>query len=192
MDIISYKIVSTEPMTVRECVTGQGGLCGAVFVDDAFARLLELKMGKASWDKMTSTSRQRILNDDWEHGIKKQFLGQERTWTIQYPFECIDSHERKSLKRWPKIELDADDMCGVFRPVMNKIHDLIENQIEKVTKSEHKAPKVSVTFGFSALFGAITFFKAIDSLTLLSDGVTDVNPLVCHLGWWIWTMQISL
>lgn len=75
-------------MTVREFVKGQGGLCGAVFVDDAFIKLLERKMGKSSWAKMTPASRKRILNDDWEHGIKRQFLGQERTWTIQYPFEC--------------------------------------------------------------------------------------------------------
>ncbi|KAL2016086.1 hypothetical protein VTK56DRAFT_4293 [Thermocarpiscus australiensis] len=46
VDLISYEVVGIEPMVVKECVKGQGGLCGAVFVDEAFLEVLKEKFGK--------------------------------------------------------------------------------------------------------------------------------------------------
>ncbi|KAK4188308.1 hypothetical protein QBC35DRAFT_523026 [Podospora australis] len=42
-DLISYDMVSVAPMRVKECVKGQGDLCGAVFVDEAFLDILKEK-----------------------------------------------------------------------------------------------------------------------------------------------------
>jgi len=110
VDLISYEVVSIGPMTVKECVKGQGkyrhgvqhlmlvstlsnlslspgGLCGAVFVDEGFLELLERKFTKTKWNKMNKDTRTRLLHDEWEHGIKPQFDQRERTWKIAMP--CV-------------------------------------------------------------------------------------------------------
>ncbi|KAK5990390.1 Heat shock 70 kDa 12B-like protein [Cladobotryum mycophilum] len=40
VDIITYTVVKTQPLTVRESIKGEGKLCGAVFLDDGFKTLL--------------------------------------------------------------------------------------------------------------------------------------------------------
>ncbi|KAL2132597.1 hypothetical protein VTI74DRAFT_3620 [Chaetomium olivicolor] len=65
VDLISYEMVDIAPMVVKECVKVQGGLCGAVFVDEAFLGFLKEKFGKEAWIKMETETRQRLVHDQW-------------------------------------------------------------------------------------------------------------------------------
>ncbi|KAG8350180.1 hypothetical protein FVEN_g11672 [Fusarium venenatum] len=43
VDLISYVFESTDPFIVKECVKGDGDLCGGVFLDEAFMKLIKNK-----------------------------------------------------------------------------------------------------------------------------------------------------
>ncbi|KAL6356472.1 hypothetical protein LRP88_10069 [Fusarium phalaenopsidis] len=62
-DIITYTILKMDPLTVRESVRGDGDLCGAMFLDESLIPPdIKVKMGDSELRK--------IMNDEWEHGIK--------------------------------------------------------------------------------------------------------------------------
>jgi len=119
-----------------------GGLCGAVFVDEAFLKLLEAKFGEEAWAKMEPQSRRRFVHDDWEHGIKPTFDGRERTWVLNMPFECIDLSKMKGGFRLPTITLTANDVRSVFDPTVSKIRVMVDDQVAAVKTKKAIKPKV--------------------------------------------------
>ncbi|KAK4154993.1 hypothetical protein C8A00DRAFT_13902 [Chaetomidium leptoderma] len=147
VDLISYEVISTGPMVVRECVKGQGGLCGAVFVDEAFLKVLKQKFGGKAWDKMKAQTRCRLVHDDWEHGIKPTFNGQKQTWVINMPFECIDLKAIKAGFTLPKITLTADDIRGAFDPTVEKIRAMVDEQVAAVKLKKEAGPKYVIMVG---------------------------------------------
>ncbi|KAH6856361.1 hypothetical protein B0I37DRAFT_425624 [Chaetomium sp. MPI-CAGE-AT-0009] len=146
VDLISYKVINAAPMVVKECVQGQGGLCGAVFVDEAFLELLKQKFGETAWNKMEAQTRHRFLHDEWQHGIKPTFDGRERTWSFNVPFECIDLNSMKG-KALPKVKLTASDIRGVFDPTVQKIHAMVDEQVRAVKLKNKKNPKYVIMAG---------------------------------------------
>lgn len=85
IDIISYLVEKTEPLTVKECVEGDGALCGGVFPDAGFEAFLRKAMGYSHWSRMQPTTIKKMINDDWEHGIKPEFDGTDRPWFVGIP-----------------------------------------------------------------------------------------------------------
>jgi hypothetical protein len=65
-----------------------GGLCGAVFLDEDFEILLKQALGNEVWNKIEPSSLRRIMNNDWENGIKRGFNGRPRSWLVTLPYEC--------------------------------------------------------------------------------------------------------
>ena len=94
-------------MVVVECVAGDGGLCGAVFLDEAFDNLLVEKVGEAAWKFVPAETVNKFRNEEWEHGIKKQFQDQDQPWAVTLPDECQgqDNGSGKKTKRRRNVEL---------------------------------------------------------------------------------------
>lgn len=65
-----------------------GGLCGGIFLDERFLELIKMKVGSGVWKNATEAEITKLLNDDWEHGIKRQFQNQDRTWLVTLPESC--------------------------------------------------------------------------------------------------------
>lgn len=149
-------------MMVKECVKGQGklhqhvtlvcnaltispgGLCGAVFVDEEFEVMLRKKFGSARWKKLKDTSKKHLIETEWEHMIKPEFDERPKTWEIRVPFECIDLEQLKQNGDWPLVSLDAEDVAGVFDPVVDKISNMADEQVQAVLAKKKTNPKVSV------------------------------------------------
>lgn len=87
VDLISYKVIETNPMVLAECVEGKGQLCGAVFMDQDFEALMEQLVGDA-WD-VPASAISEMMNAQWENGIKRGFDGQSKSWTVRLPYECM-------------------------------------------------------------------------------------------------------
>lgn len=45
VDLISYRIASLKPTVIEEATVGGGDQCGGAFVDRAFLKILELRLG---------------------------------------------------------------------------------------------------------------------------------------------------
>ncbi|KAL6358276.1 hypothetical protein LRP88_08459 [Fusarium phalaenopsidis] len=119
VDLISYVIESIDPFTVKEC------LCGGVFLDENFVKLIKSKVPRGSWDQVSKAEEIKFLNDGWEHGIKPQFANQQRTWLVDLPDACNDTPSTsRKLKRRRTLELSSEEILSVFSPIVNKIEAL--------------------------------------------------------------------
>ncbi|KAH7162943.1 hypothetical protein B0J13DRAFT_634141 [Dactylonectria estremocensis] len=146
VDLISYVIESVEPFVVKECVKGDGmGLCGGVFLDEEFIRLIKSKVTATAWDGLGKAEQENFLNDGWEHGIKPQFENQSRTWVIDLPDGCGDKSSGRKRRR--TIELTTSEIQSVFAPVANKIVTLVGDQVNAVTKKFSTPPKYIILVG---------------------------------------------
>jgi hypothetical protein len=83
-----------------------GGLCGGIFLDEKFLELMKTKVGPGIWGKVTKTETTKLLNDDWEHGIKRQFQNQDRSWLITLPESCQDYDRNGTSKVGTKRKRD--------------------------------------------------------------------------------------
>ncbi|KAF9873766.1 hypothetical protein CkaCkLH20_08876 [Colletotrichum karsti] len=150
VDLISYEVLSLDPVEVRESIRGDGDLCGAVFLDEAFVELLKLKVTPAAWDNMSKEQAARVLHIDWENGIKKNFEGQDKRWNVSLPFECrIPGSSNRGVKRKRDIILNREDLTPVFDPIADKISALVNKQLAGVfSKSGKKPQHVMLVGGF--------------------------------------------
>ncbi|EGO59403.1 hypothetical protein NEUTE1DRAFT_39823 [Neurospora tetrasperma FGSC 2508] len=150
VDLISYKLIQAEPMIVKECVKGSGGLCGAVFLDEAFTNVLKSKFGK-KWVKMDESNRRDMVRTQWETGIKRNFkMSSKKSYNIRIPMECLLVKERRAIgasASLPTITITPEDVREAFNPVVEKINRLINGQINAVKEKEGVSPKYVILVG---------------------------------------------
>ncbi|GKU05179.1 unnamed protein product [Fusarium langsethiae] len=140
VDLISYEIESVDPFVVKECVKGDGGLCGAVFLDQNFLNLIKEKTGPRPWRFVSKLEEKKFLNDEWEHTIKDQFgksIG--RAWLVCLPENCSFQDQRG--KRRKTLELTPDDLLTTFDPVISKIEALVRRQTDAIRDKYGKPAK---------------------------------------------------
>ncbi|KAK1995876.1 actin-like ATPase domain-containing protein [Colletotrichum falcatum] len=148
VDLISYEMLSMDPMVVREAIKGDGDLCGGVFLDEAFIDLIKNKVTSEAWDKAPKDEVADVLNCNWEQGIKKQFDGQVRSWHVNLP----PGYRSKKIpgqgtKRKRQLMFDLEDLLPVFNPIANKIGSLVQKQIDGVRAKSGKLPKNLILVG---------------------------------------------
>lgn len=67
-----------------------GALCGGTFLDQDFEQFIKKRFpgGVKAWNKTEPVTVSKFLNTEWEHGIKPDFDGTDRTWTLDLPKRC--------------------------------------------------------------------------------------------------------
>lgn len=58
------------------------GLCGAVYLDQAFEAAIRTRVGSSDYDRLSERSRLKLLEGDWEHGIKRAYNGSANIWPV--------------------------------------------------------------------------------------------------------------
>ncbi|KAF5227885.1 hypothetical protein FAUST_11470 [Fusarium austroamericanum] len=147
VDLISYVFESIDPFVVKECVKGDGDLCGGVFLDEGFMKLVKQKTPTISWSSVSRLEEKKFLNDEWEHGIKPQFENQERTWPVYLPNSCSSNSSANGLKRRETLDLSSDEIQSVFFPIAAKIEALVRLQVDAINAKYNKAPKYIILAG---------------------------------------------
>lgn len=150
VDLISYKVLQTDPLQLGECVEGSGQLCGAVFLDQDFEGLMKQLVGSA-WDVPDDVIK-RIVDEQWENGIKRGFEGRERKWKITLPIEYVDRGAPRyiTLNRYAvpvEVKYNADvsfsgHVSKIFENVISKVRSLVNDQIEAVESQESQDPRL--------------------------------------------------
>ncbi|KAI1080046.1 hypothetical protein F5B20DRAFT_590217 [Whalleya microplaca] len=150
VDVISYKVKSLEPLVVTECVEGDGALCGATFLDERFVSSMIKSIGFGEWKCMGKTDIKKLVNNEWEHGIKCDFNGSSRPWTVDLP----------NGTRRGQVTLSAEDVRQIFNSVLPQIHTLVGGQLQAVVEKTQKYPKFVILVGG---FGRCPFiFKSLE------------------------------
>ncbi|KAF4478595.1 hypothetical protein FAGAP_12288 [Fusarium agapanthi] len=150
VDLISYVVESTKPFTIKECVKGDGGLCGSIFLDENFLKLIKRKISSKSWKNISKADEKRFLNDEWEHGIKEQFSGQDRSWLVSLPEGCHGVFNQGS-KRQRHIRLSLNDVLSVFTPVVDRIEELVRRQTQAIQDKYGRSAKSSASKPWTAI-----------------------------------------
>ncbi|KAM3543706.1 hypothetical protein ARSEF1564_003366 [Beauveria bassiana] len=146
-DLISYQVDEASSFRLRECVVGEGGLCGGIFVDQNFDDLITRKMGGSPWKGIDSADKRKFMKDNWENGIKSQFSGNHRSFFAEVPEGYLPDGAMGKRKRLQSIFLDKNDLLSVFSPVISKICDLVENQKDAIGDKQLSAPKFIILVG---------------------------------------------
>ncbi|KAF5601485.1 mitochondrial-type heat shock 70 [Fusarium subglutinans] len=151
VDLISYQIESISPFVVKECVKGDahllGGLCGGVFLDEKFLKLVKRKLTPGSWHSVSSVEEKKFLNEWWEHGIKPQFSNQNRDWVVDLPDSCDATSSSGKLKRRKTLELSSSDILSAYTPIVDKIVALVRQQTKAVEVKLGKSAKYIILVG---------------------------------------------
>lgn len=63
-----------------------GKLCGAVRLDEAFESLLAQKLPRDLRKALAPAEMKRILDSNWENGIKPDFTNSDKSYPVQIPF----------------------------------------------------------------------------------------------------------
>ncbi|KAF2965471.1 hypothetical protein GQX73_g8077 [Xylaria multiplex] len=141
VDVISYKVNKLEPLSVSECVEGEGALCGGTFLDKEFESFLKDAIGKASWNKMNKSDIRRMMNNEWEHGIKGAFKGQPGYYTVELPSRTQRAPLQFSSS-WRSEEIQP-----VFDKVVSQIGELAKKQIDAIKAKTSRLPKLVILVG---------------------------------------------
>ncbi|KHO00120.1 Heat shock protein Hsp70 [Metarhizium album ARSEF 1941] len=170
-DLISYRVERKEPFVLKECVKGEGGLCGGIFLDEQFKKLIISKT--SNWlDTVDKRQLKKFLNDNWEHGIKPQFRGQNRSWGVELPNSVVA--KRKGKKRTSTLEIMTSELIDVFDPIVAKVKSLVLHQSMAIMgKYGEKQKFIILVGGFGRspyLFEQLKLLVGEDTTVLQSRG----------------------
>ncbi|KAI7759511.1 hypothetical protein LZL87_011307 [Fusarium oxysporum] len=151
VDLISYQIESISPFVVKECVKGDGGLCGGVFLDEQFLELIKRKLTPRSWDNVTSAEEKKFLNE-WIGSSTFLIVAMSRA-----PVESSNGERRLNLARKLHqrqiVVLDISsspyrsDILSAYTPIVDKIELLIRRQTQAVESKLEKSAKYIILVG---------------------------------------------
>ncbi|KAL6400259.1 hypothetical protein AUP68_15955 [Ilyonectria robusta] len=137
VDLISYKINSTNPIHMGEAAEGTGGLCGGIFIDEVFERIVKNRLGRG-WDQLSRTSIKDIMRGEWEQSIKPQFkpTNARKEYIVSIPAEAFRRQSLDDMSREPFIKKGRIHFSGAqiecaFTGVFDDIDKLVDAQIHK-------------------------------------------------------------
>ncbi|KAJ5696743.1 hypothetical protein N7536_007155 [Penicillium majusculum] len=137
VDLITYRVGELDPIEMHEAVIGTGGLCGGIFVDEAFETLCRDRLGR-QWNKLSPTGVKSILKDQWESGYKLTYKPNTdgREVIISVPAEAFQGAELTDESRKPvikngRIHFSSSDIQKAFTSVFADIEVLVDQQLSK-------------------------------------------------------------
>ncbi|CAG5141087.1 uncharacterized protein ALTATR162_LOCUS861 [Alternaria atra] len=125
VDLISYRVAGVEPTVIEEATIGSGDQCGGSFVDRAFLKLLERRLGTKDFVEIvgcrsedvphTSISKKaaRMLQD-FTLEIKGGFSGTETNHLrLPHPLTSIEEDTARGICDG-EITISPEDMIEIF------------------------------------------------------------------------------
>lgn len=165
VDLISYKIVGLDPLAVEECAVGDGkplprfnvtskliyrsgGLCGSVYLDQAFERYIKTIVGEDEWSSIRDKSKKKMMRE-FELSIKRCYAGDNQEYSVDLqgvednPQEGIDD-DTITLKPYvclfaPCFHADSDQVPSSRRYSTTSLARLCGSLRNKSTKHRRKA-----------------------------------------------------
>ncbi|CAK7266298.1 hypothetical protein SEPCBS119000_001954 [Sporothrix epigloea] len=146
IDIISYKVMQTSPFVIREAVKGDGKLCGAFLVDDKFELYMRNKSG-LRFENCDPADFRKFVYDEWETGIKRSFTNSDlqSEFYLHPPIKALSKMNR--FKGNNKHVLKRSSIVGFFDETYQGIHQLIDDQNNKIIAQEGRSPKKIILVG---------------------------------------------
>ncbi|RBQ72997.1 hypothetical protein FVER14953_07907 [Fusarium verticillioides] len=144
VDLITYKIEKLDPLIISESVKGDGGLCGAMFLDEKFLNLLKETIPFEAHKSLDKQTFHRIMESDWEGGLKSSFCETSGDLPLQLSYDgLINTNFFPS-----KFIIDVSEIREkVFDPVVKDVKQLVQKQVNAVKHKYKKKPKFVILVG---------------------------------------------
>ncbi|KAH7489635.1 hypothetical protein FOMA001_g3425 [Fusarium oxysporum f. sp. matthiolae] len=144
VDLITYKIEKLGPLIMSESVKGDGGLCGAMFLDERFLKLLKETIPFEAQKRLDKQTFHRIMESDWEGGLKSSFSKSSGDLPIQLSYDGpVDTNFFPS-----KFSINVSEIReNVFDPVVEQVKQLVQKQVDAVKHKYKKKPKFVILVG---------------------------------------------
>ena len=152
MMFIRYEILSLSPLQLEESAPGSGALCGAAFLNLRFTELIKSRLGIDAFEKLPTRTWTGALMY-FEDYAKKMFnpMDSQDEYddnTFEVPMTGISDTVAAGIEG-SYLTITAAEMCGIFRPLLNSVINLIERQRNMLAASGKTAKGVILVGGFS-------------------------------------------
>jgi hypothetical protein len=83
----------------------EGGLCGGIFIDEAFREIVKKRLGR-TWNKLSRKGISEIMREEWESGIKPSFNPQftSKEYIVSIPAEALGMSDLNDTTKRPIIK----------------------------------------------------------------------------------------
>ncbi|CAI7659240.1 unnamed protein product [Penicillium glandicola] len=150
VDLITYRVGDLNPIEIREAVIGTGGLCGGIFIDEAFETICRDRLGR-QWNKLSPTGVKSILKSQWEQSYKPTFKprtdGRELKAFHQEWANSLFKVDTFSCSPKSKADGSSSDIQKAFTSVFADIEVLVDQQISKTQEKGLPVKKVILVGG---------------------------------------------
>ncbi|CAI4212717.1 unnamed protein product [Parascedosporium putredinis] len=189
VDLISYQVASLDPIRLDETAEGTGGVCGGIFIDEAFECICKARLGRR-WDRLSKAGIKEVMTGEWEHFIKPQLKADPANATKEYiisiPAEAfananLDDTSREPFIKNGRIHFKGHDLEQAFIEVLNDIGRLIDEQIEKCTMKGKKSVILVGGLGASPfLYQFVEHRYARKGISVLQSGGIKPRTAICR------------
>lgn len=154
VDLISYEVKSLEPLRFEECAAGTGGICGSGLLNMRFEDHVKARMGLTAsedyceqnpkdWNRCVEHFEQRTKRDFNPHALQNI----DDMDDASIPLAGAKEDPRAGIEK-NYIILDADNLHDIFRPVMDSIVKLCDEQYIALRKAKKKPKGLILVGGF--------------------------------------------
>ncbi|KAF2500102.1 actin-like ATPase domain-containing protein [Lophium mytilinum] len=189
VDLISYTIGGVNPIRLEEAVEGTGGLCGGIFIDEAFERMCKARLGRR-WDHLSKAGIKEIMKGEWEHAIKPQFTPRNRKkeYIVRIPAEAFGKSSLDDTSRHPQIKngrihFTSSHIQSAFTETFSGIDALVDGQLQKTVKQDLKVAGIILVGGLGAspyLYEHLKKKHADAGIEILQSGGMRPRTAICR------------
>lgn len=149
VDLIAYEVEEETPFTVAECTAGSGDSCGSTALNRNFSNILRAKIRKMKLPDGSKTAGKVYAKCimDFENRIKADFRNNGQKWAVDVGIEA----------EFPEAGIEEgymtftnEEILQCFEPVVNRILELVRNQIIAIQAQNRSLQNVLVVGGFGA------------------------------------------
>ncbi|KZF24106.1 actin-like ATPase domain-containing protein [Xylona heveae TC161] len=149
VDLIAYEVEEEQPFTVAECTAGSGDSCGSTALNRNFSNILRAKIRKMKLPDGSKTAGKVYAKCimDFENRIKADFRNNGQKWAVDVGIEA----------EFPEAGIEEgymtftnEEILQCFEPVVNRILELVRNQIIAIQAQNRALQNVLVVGGFGA------------------------------------------
>lgn len=153
VDLITYEIDSSKkPILMHEAVEGTGGLCGGIFIDQAFEDMCKGRLGR-KWDRLSKAGIKQIMKNEWETGAKPEFKpSNTKDYIVAIPAEAfgrdgLDDVSREPVIKNGRIHFKSSHIQQAFSQPFSDIKKLIDEQIDRARSRGSSATGIILVGG---------------------------------------------
>jgi hypothetical protein len=150
VDLISYQVTAINPLQVKECTIGGGGLCGSTAINRQFEALVQDRIGKEAFNNM---SRDHLEN------MRREFERQKCDCTMPPDGSVDDGDSENDITcqlLGQELRLNQKEVQELFHPTFEKIKNLVQQQVTDAELCCKKNVKAVVLVGG---FGNSTYLR---------------------------------